>query len=111
MIYQKLEPMEFVEKCLALSKLHREIYDNDRSTEHDTIYNGTAGSVTNEIHIFTGIEHLAECVGKDIKIANDNSEHDPYSKYFVYNGVKFFQLLDVREKVKIMDEREAKGNE
>ena len=48
--------------------------------------------ITTGIHVFSGIEKLAEIAGAEILTRERNCEYYPVEKYFVYRGREFFQL-------------------
>lgn len=45
-----------------------------------------------EVHIFRGIETLAEAAGKELKTTLFNSDKYPNKLQFSYKGVLFYQL-------------------
>lgn len=44
------------------------------------------------IHIYTGLDEVAEAVGKKICIRNREHTEYPYEYYFKYKGVEFYSL-------------------
>ena len=49
------------------------------------------GNIGESVHVFEGIEQLAEAVGEEIKTKFLDDEY-PIEKYFMYKGMNVFQL-------------------
>lgn len=48
------------------------------------------------IHIYAGIGELAWATGSEIKCINYLDDEYPFEYYFIYKGMKFFQLEETR---------------
>lgn len=72
---------------------------NESMSDYERPYHSCTYICGGGIHIAGGIEKLATYLGiKELKVYTYPNDNEPYQKQFTYDGVLFYQLLDVCEK-------------
>ena len=81
---------EKVKQRLDNLVLARKIYlENEDLTDELCVCTGTFDE---GIHIHLGIEKVADVMGFELTESHRYDDDYPYTYYFVYDGVKFFQI-------------------
>lgn len=81
---------ERVKQWLDNLVLSRKIYlENEDLTDEICVCTGT---LDDGIHIHSGINEIADVMGLELKEKIFKDDDYPYTYYFIYDGVKFFQI-------------------
>lgn len=89
--------LRFVEDAKILIEINESMSDRNYSY-HICGYICSSG-----IHIASGIEKLATDLGvKELNVYTYFTDKEPFKKEFTYDGVLFYQLLDVCEKADLI---------
>ena len=75
------------------------VFDEDRGEYENTIE--PCGDITRNwgsYHIYQGLEKAAAAVGMGVSVEDRNDKDYPYEYYFVYRGIRFYQLGRTEEK-------------
>lgn len=81
---------EKVKQWLDNLVLSRKIYlENEDLTDEICVCTGSLGD---GIHIYSGINEIADVMALDLKEKFFENDDYPYKYWFVYDGVEFFQI-------------------
>lgn len=91
------DALYFVEKAKKVLEIEETMADWNKP------YSSCSFTTSHGIHIYSGIERLAIDLGIDeLIIYTYPNDKEPNQKQFAYDGVGFFQLLDVCEKADLI---------
>ena len=83
---RKLELLQWMDEQIAIrNRLKEEEYCGDTVMV-------VVPQLSDGIHIYTGIGELAQAADADIRCFTETDVKYPFKYYFMYKGIRFFQL-------------------